>query len=303
MKMATELGSTRMAAGFGALNLGRPTGIRLPAEDPGIVPGSGWWKREYRPGASMTPALTAQLAIGQGDSEATPLQMAALAACIANGGKYYQPRIVKRVVDPFEGVVLSDIPKVKVDLTAQGLDRAEVELIREGMWKAANEAGGTARRASLENIEVAAKTGTAQTSDRGKKSHNAWTMAFAPFEEPSYAVAVVVQNGKSGGKVAGPLVRIILRGLFAAESGVELPLRRMGEVVGHFDPIEEIPLPDGDLLSLTIDEEGETGEEASEVQTPEAPVRIKPRAIPLPSITPDADTGTSTNSGGRRQNR
>lgn len=303
MKMATELGASRMADGFLSLNLGRTTGIKLPAEDPGIVPGSRWWKREYRPGGVMTPALTAQLAIGQGDSEASPLQMAALTACIANGGKYYQPRIVKRVVDPIEGVVVSDIPKVKVDLTAEGLSETEVEKIRFGMWRAANEPGGTARRASLEDIEVAAKTGTAQTTDRGKKSHNAWTVAFAPFKEPRYAVAVVVQNGKSGGKVAGPLVRMILRGLFAAESGLKLQLRRMGEVAGHFDPIEEIPLPDGDLLSLAIDEEGETGEEASEVQTPEAPVRVKPRAIPLPSITPDADSGTSTNSGGRPTGR
>ncbi len=299
MKMATELGATRMADGFRTLNLGRPTGIRLPAEDQGIVPGSSWWKRDYRPGHFMTPALVAQLAIGQGDSEATPLQMAGLVACIANGGKYYRPRIVKRVVDPVEGVVVSDIPELKVDLLTKGLSESELNRIRKGMWKAANELGGTARRASLKEIPVAAKTGTAQTTDFGKKSHNAWTVAFAPFEAPRFAVAVVVQNGKSGGKVAGPLVHMILRGLFAAENGLKLPLDRLGEAPGNFDPIEEITLPDGDLLSLTIDEEGETGEEASEAQSPEAPVKVKPRVIPLPSITPDADSGTSTNPDGR----
>ncbi|MFM1557832.1 MAG: penicillin-binding protein 2 [Roseibacillus sp.] len=299
MQLANELGAAKMAETFRILNLGRPTGIKLPAEDQGIVPGSAWWRREYRPGKPMTPARLAMLAIGQDDSEATPLQMAAMVASIANGGKYYRPRIIKRVVDPKKGVVVSDIPELKVDLLSKGMTRAQLEEIRNGMWRAANLSGGTARRAAPKDMEIGAKTGTAQTTDFGRKSHNAWTVAFAPYEQPKFAIAVVVQNGKSGGKVAGPLVHMILRGLFAAENGLRLPLNRMGEVRGNFDPIEEIPLPDGDLLALAIDEEGETGEEASEAQSPDAPVKVKPRAIPLPSITPDADSGTSTNSGGR----
>ena len=299
MQLANELGAAKMAETFRILNLGRPTGIKLPAEDQGIVPGSAWWRREYRPGEPMTPARLAMLAIGQDDSEATPLQMAAMVASIANGGKYYRPRIIKRVVDPKKGVVVSDIPELKVDLLSKGMTRAQLEEIRNGMWRAASLPGGTARRAAPKDMEIGAKTGTAQTTDFSRKSHNAWTVAFAPYEQPKFAIAVVVQNGKSGGKVAGPLVHMMLRGLFAAENGLRLPLNRMGEVRGNFDPIEEIPLPDGDLLALAIDEEGETGEEASEAQSPDAPVKVKPRAIPLPSITPDADSGTSTNSGGR----
>ena len=160
--------------------------------------------------------------------------------------------------------------------------------------------GGTARRASPGDVEIGAKTGTAQTTDFGKKSHNAWTVAFAPFAQPRYAIAVVVQNGKSGGKVGGPLVNLIFRGLFASEKGLKLPLRRMGEVGGNFEPIEEIELPEGDLLALAIDEEGETGEEAEEAQLPGGPVRVRPRTIPLPSITPDADSGTHPNRENRR---
>ncbi|MDE0596045.1 MAG: penicillin-binding transpeptidase domain-containing protein [Roseibacillus sp.] len=303
MQLANELGTQKMTDTFRMLNLGRPTGISLPAEDQGIVPGSAWWRRVYRPGQRMTPARLAMLAIGQDDSEATPLQMAAMVACIANGGEYYRPRIIKRVVDPKKGVVLSDIPELKVDLLTKGMNAAQLEEVRYGMWKAANKVGGTARRASLENIEVGAKTGTAQTTDFGRKSHNAWTVAFAPYEEPKYAVAVVVQNGKSGGKVAGPLVHLIFRGLFAADSGHPLPLNRMGEVPGNFDPIEETSPLEGDLLSLAIDEEGETGEEASDAQSSDAPVKVKPRTLLLPSITPDADTGTSTNPGSRPPNR
>jgi penicillin-binding protein 2 len=299
MQLSNEVGDARMADSFALLNLGLPTGIKLPAEDQGIIPGSAWWRRELHPGESMTPARMAMLAIGQDECEATPLQMAALVACIANGGKYYRPRLIKRVVDPKEGVLVSDIPELKVDLMAKGMDLDQFENIRLGMWKAANELGGTARRASPRDVEIGAKTGTAQTTDSGKKSHNAWTVAFGPFDHPRYAIAVVVQNGKSGGKVAGPLVRLIFRGLFAAEKGLRLPLRRMGEVAGNSEPIEEIALPEGDLLTLAIDEEGETGEEAAEAQLPGTPVRVRPRAIPLPSITPDADSGTSPN----RQNQ
>ena len=301
MQLSSELGNERMANAFDMLNLGRATGVKLPAEDRGIIPGSEWWQRELHPGESMTPARMAMLAIGQDESEATPLQLAALTACIANGGKYYRPRIIKMAVDPKEGILISDIPELRVDLVTEGMDSAQFADLRQGMWKAANELGGTARRASPEDVEIGAKTGTAQTTDFGEKSHNAWTVAFGPFEKPRYAVAVMVQNGKSGGKVCGPLVNLIFRGLFAAEKGLKLPLRRMGEVAGNFDPIEEITLPDGDLLALAIDEEGETGEEAEEAQLPGTAVRVRPRAIPLPSITPDADSGNSQNPETRRR--
>ena len=106
---------------------------------------------------------------------------------------------------------------------------------------------------------------------------------------------------KSGGKVAGPIVKLILRGLFGRDGGRELPVNPMAIYEGNFDPIEEIVLSEGDLVPLGIDEEGETGEEAAEAQTPGTPVRVRPRAIPLPSITPDADTGTSQ-PGTRRSN-
>ena len=163
------------------------------------------------------------------------------------------------------------------------------------MWRACNVVGGTARKAALQEVEVAGKTGTAQTTDMGIKTHNAWTVAFAPFDQPRYAVVVVVQGGKSGGSVAGPLVHLILRGLFAQEGGLKLPLNPMGTYAGNFDLIDRITLPDSDLLPLAIDETGETGEEAVEAEPSAAPaIKVRPKAIPLPSITPEADPDSST---------
>jgi penicillin-binding protein 2 len=115
----------------------------------------------------------------------------------------------------------------------------------------------------------------------GKKSHNAWTVAFAPYDEPRYAVAVVVQNGKSGGKVAGALVHLILRGLFAADEGMRLPLRPTDEFAGHLDPIPEIPLPEDALAALQIGDAGETGDEAAVAGADLRPT--VPRQIPPPT--------------------
>ena len=290
MAMANKLGRTAMVEGFDALGFGKKTGIMLPAEQPGILPGNLWWSREYRPGAVLTPSLVGQLAIGQGDSAATPLQMAAVVSCIANGGQYYQPRIVRQVTHPEEGLFIGDHPVLVTDLLEQGLRSEQLDVIRRGMWMAVNQPGGTARRAGLPTVAVAAKTGTAQTVDRGKPSYNAWTVGFAPFDSPRYAVAVVVQGGKSGGKVAGPLVKMILHGLFARDGGMELPLAPMGEFRGNFEEIEVIVPPEGDLLPLAIDEEGETGDEASEAEPDTPPVRVAPRVLPLPSLAPETDS-------------
>ncbi|MEI6178410.1 MAG: penicillin-binding transpeptidase domain-containing protein, partial [Verrucomicrobiota bacterium] len=94
MKLANTIGWKAMLTGFQMVGFGKPTGIELPDESPGILPGSRSW-RAANPSATMTPAITAMLAIGQADAMATPLQLCAMAACIANGGKYYKPRVVK----------------------------------------------------------------------------------------------------------------------------------------------------------------------------------------------------------------
>lgn len=295
-RMANSLGSDAMVRGFQLVGLGQRSGIRLPSEDPGILPGSESWRTEYRPGAVLTPALGALLSIGQGDASATPLQMTAMIAAVANGGRYYYPRIVRRVVHPEKGVLADDVPRLKVDLLKEGIDSEDLEKIRKGMWMAVNQPGGTCGRARLddEEIEVAGKTGTAQTVDMGKKSHNAWTVAFAPYDAPKYAVAVVVQNGKSGGKVAGVLVHLILRGLFAADEGMRMPLRPIDEFPGHLDPIPEIPLPEDALAALQIGDAGETGDEAAEA-APDLPPPAEPDeaspAPPTPTITPEIDAG------------
>ena len=228
-----------MVDGCQMVGIGKRTGIELPEEDPGILPGSRAW-RAANPGAVMTPALTAFLSIGQGDTLATPLQLCAMAACVANGGKYYQPRIVNKAVSEDGKILIADNPKLVVDLIEAGIKPNDFELIRKGMWMAVNEPGGTAGKVKMPDIEVAAKTGTAQTIDNGKKSNNSWVISFAPYRKPE------IRRLR-----AGPERRLRRRGLRPArqshlsralrpgQRASSLPLKAQTEVAGNTDRIEK----------------------------------------------------------------
>lgn len=289
-KLANQLGGQRMSTSFTMLGFGQETGIPLPNESSGVFPGSITWKRANR-GVALTPATLAQLSIGQGGTLTTPLQICAMTACIANGGRYYQPRIVKSAVLPNGTALVEDQPNLRLDLIKEGIKPADLETIRRGMWSAANEIGGTARRASIPNVEIAAKTGTAQTTDNGQPSHNAWTVAFAPYDEPRYAVAVMVQNGKSGGAVCGPLVHLILRGLLARDEGMKLPLAALKPVVGNRDPIEQTELPENIMAMIETGTGGETGDEVAGGTTvqPAVTLPVDETITPEPTITPEVD--------------
>jgi penicillin-binding protein 2 len=307
-KLANTIGWKAMVEGCQLVGVGKKTGIELPKEDAGILPGSRAW-RTANPSLQMTPALTAFLSIGQGDTLATPLQICAVTACIANGGKYYKPRIVKKAVGEDGELVIGDIPKLEVDLVQSGIKASDIELIRKGMWMSTNEPGGTSGKMKLPDISVASKSGTAQTTDNGKKSNNSWIMSFAPYENPKYAICVLVQNGGSGGGVCGPLGNLVLRGLFAQDKGVRLPLKRLEKVMGNTDRIEKsIEIPAEMIAAVEAGEpapapetlptitapiaelpEGETGEEAGEVASEIRPPARPTTVTPTPTITPEVD--------------
>ena len=290
-KLANTIGWKGMVEGCSMVGIGKKTGIELPGEKPGILPGSRAW-RAASPGAVMTPVLNAFVSIGQGDTMASPLQLCAMTACVANGGKYYQPRIVRKAVAEDGKTVIPDKPKLVVDLIEAGIKSDDLELIRKGMWMAVNQPGGTAGKVRMPDMEVAAKTGTAQTIDNGEKSHNSWVISFAPYENPKYAVCVLVQNGGSGGGVCGPLVHMIYSGLFAQEEGLKLPLRPQTEFAGNTDRIEAIELPEDVLAAIdatAMEDIVETSDEL--VVVPAENVSLPPDDLvaPVPTLTPEID--------------
>ena len=291
-KLANSIGWRDMVQGCGQVGLGKPTGVELPGEKPGILPGSDAWLNSH-PGATMSAALTAMLSIGQGDSMATPLQIAAMTASIANRGTYLQPRIVKSAISEEGKTLIADKPKAIRNLIQDGIKPDDLQLIRKGMWLAVN-SGGTAGKVRISEAEVAAKTGTAQTVENGKKSNNSWITSFAPFEEPRYVVCVLAQNAGSGGGVCGPLVNLIYKGLFGDEKDQRLPLRAQTEFVGNTDRIEHIDLPKNALAEIRNPangnepdlEEYETGDEAG-IPSNTSPNITNP---PTPTLTPEVDS-------------
>ena len=307
-KLAGVLKSEGMVEGCQMVGIGKRTGIELPKEDSGILPGSRSW-RAANPNTPITPALNAFISIGQGDTLCTPIQLCAVASTIGNGGKYYRPRIVKKAVSQDGQIVVGDIPRLEIDLTQSGVKPADLERIRKGMWMSVNQPGGTSGRVKHPTVEIAAKSGTAQTIDNGMPSNNSWIISFAPYENPKYAVCVLAQNAGSGGAVCGPIVNLIYRGLFARDNlGVRLPLKPQQQVPGNLNRFEAIEIPPeviaaveaGDteistdaigavgIIEASDDAEiGETGGEVGNV-LPSAP-QASTRESPTPTITPEVD--------------
>ncbi len=152
--------------------------------------------------------LRAYVGIGQGDVVATPLQMALVAATIANGGEVPRPHLVREILDAGGGIARRFEPEIVED--AMSPDVADV--VTQMMVAAV--ADGTGGAAAIPGIQVAGKTGTAQTV-RGENPHT-WFITFAPADDPQLAVAVIVENGgafgseATGGAVAAPIARQIL---------------------------------------------------------------------------------------------
>jgi penicillin-binding protein 2 len=178
----------------------RPLGIDLPNEKAGIVASKNLYDRYYGVGR-WNPLSIISLAIGQGEIGVTTLQLANMAAIIANKGFYYIPHIVKSVGDNEQ--IASDY----YEKHYCGVDAQYFEHTIEGMHLATTGMGGTAWRARIQDIDVCGKTGTAQNPHG--KNHSVF-VCFAPKQDPKIAVAVLVENSGAGGSYAAPIASLVL---------------------------------------------------------------------------------------------
>ncbi len=286
------------------MGLGSKTGIRITNEKPGNVPSPEWLRQQ---GRSWNTSWTALTSIGQGVTEATPLQMACTTAWTANGGKIYQPRIIKAVIDQNGNKVLDEKPVLKYDLTKEGLTAEQVETVKRGMWRVVNEQGGTAGRALSTVTVISGKTGTAQTGVVAEPT-NAWFIGFAPYDKPEIAVCVFVQNGKSGGGAASPIARNIIENYMAIQAGKStLELTQVPEAVGDRTFIEmtefdeeaaelaalfsEDPEAEADALAAdSIESEGAMAVDVSEFVTDIKPKKPQDSSYAEPTIQEEADS-------------
>jgi penicillin-binding protein 2 len=191
---------------------GKPTEIDLIDEKPGLVPDRDYLDQQF--GKDRWPkGMILNLAIGQGDLLVTPLQMTRLAMIIANEGLYYPFHLINYLEDPIDGTkkwAVTDSARVPE------ISKETFRLIKQGMFRVCQGEQGTGRAASYRDITVAGKTGTAQ-NPHGED--HAWFIGYAPADNPRIAFCVLIENGGSGGKVAAPIAREIIKNYFYRAKG------------------------------------------------------------------------------------
>ena len=215
-QLGLTLGISGISEALTTFGFGKQTGIDLASEPDGLIPTALWKQRRH--GTPWYPGDTLNASIGQGYILSTPLQLAAATAALANRGRLVRPHLLRGVEDPETG----EIQRPAEQVTEVGLgDASQYERVIEGMMAVMHGSQGTARRAGQQlSYRIAAKTGTSQLvslpqdGEAAKdiperlKDH-ALFIAFAPAERPRIALALVIENGGSGGKIAAPMARRI----------------------------------------------------------------------------------------------
>jgi len=227
-EIAKRVGVNRIAEMAERFGLGRRIGIDIGGERPGLIPTKEWKLATI--GEPWQGGETLNIGIGQGFVLTTPLQLAAMTAQIANGGKRLKPRLIHQPeAENGRGAAAAEDGTAEVVENASlGLSKAALDLVTEGMHRVSNSPRGTAFRSRIKDpgMEMAGKTGTAQVrriskAERDtrvrKNEEKPWEerdhalfVGFAPVHAPRYAVAVVVEHGGGGSKAAAPIARDIL---------------------------------------------------------------------------------------------
>src|SRR5205809_7251820 len=272
------------------LGIGEESGLRLTGEQTGNLPGPEWMQIHH-PQERWSKAQTANVSIGQGYTLVSPLQLAMAYVAIANSGICYYHRLVDKVLKQDGSPVLdgqgnpaAPPPRVRSDLR-QEISPDQIELVRKGLWKVVNEDGGTGGRARLKDWVVAGKTGTAQATVRGHKDTTAWFACFAPFENPKYVVAVMVQGGEHGGSVAGPIAdRILERSLALDEGKFDMPVAWL-QPAHHANPLQLIK-------SVTFHDKGGNlgGEDEEGADQSQSATAQMASSDASPDVEPEADS-------------
>jgi len=218
--LASQLGVDRIAAFAGQFGIGSLTGIDISGEKPGLLPTPEWKKQAFKRPQDQVwfPGETVNFGVGQGYLLVTPLQLAHMAATLAERGRSFQPHLVMGVRDA-SGRIVRNAPTPAPGAT--GISDDAWALVLKGMIGATTY--GTAAAISKDaRYTIAGKTGTAQVFSVAQNAKynaktvaerlrdHAWFIAFAPAEAPRIAVCVLVENGGFGASAAAPIARRVL---------------------------------------------------------------------------------------------
>ncbi|HUQ27955.1 MAG TPA: penicillin-binding protein 2 [Usitatibacter sp.] len=212
--LATELGIDSIHRYLTQFGFGAPTGIDIEGETPGLAPSQEWKQRRFK--QKWYAGDTVSIGIGQGYLLATPLQLAAATATLANNGRVVHPRLLKAVQNAQTNET-REIETRQGDLVA--IKPEHLALIKSAMVDVTRPGGTAVRAGQGAAYTIAAKTGTAQVigikqgesynEKRIKEEHrdHALFIAFAPADDPKLALAILVENGGHGGSTAAPIAR------------------------------------------------------------------------------------------------
>ena len=210
------LGADKIAHYAALFGLGKPTGLGLPHEMPGLIPSPAWKIRTY--GDSWKDGETLNFAIGQGYLVATPIQLAMMTAAVANHGKLLKPSIVRRIKSREEGIIFDHETVVRWTIPVES---NVLDMVRSAMTAVVSTRRGTGRRALIPGITIAAKTGTSQViRDKQlmieseqipyhERTH-AIFVAYVDDKPKKIALVVIVEHGGAGGISAAPIARKII---------------------------------------------------------------------------------------------
>ncbi len=212
-QVGIQMGSGPILDWAAKLGFGAKCGIPLKGEAEGRVPTDEYMKATH--GRKILHGDIANLSIGQGDLLATPLQMAQAMAIVANGGTFYQARLVEQVQTVGNEIVAAYSVRAKKTVAASA---TAMEQVHTAMVDAVNAPAGTAHQASLDKVSVAGKTGTAQWGPKERERTAAWFAGYVPAEHPQYAFAALYEGDVGstvhGGSAAAPMIGRILRQVY-----------------------------------------------------------------------------------------
>ena len=231
-QVALGVGIDRIAAMATVMGLGTDLGVDLPDAETGLVPTLDWARQH---GIHWVEGSTVVQGIGQGYTQLTPLALATMIARVATGSAV-GPHITRRIAGTLQiGSTPGDWPVLDVD-------PAHLAIVRQGLFEVVNTPAGTAYadRLTLPDVQMAGKTGTAQVHDNTAREKrqgfndltmawaqrpNALFVAFAPYDNPRYAVAVVIEHGNYGGVAAAPIANALMtHALTHDPAGRDVPL-------------------------------------------------------------------------------
>jgi penicillin-binding protein 2 len=214
IQIGSDAGADRIVALAEKFHLGENFDLPTRQETSGNMPS------EDRIREGWSAGDTANLCIGQGEVSVTPLQMAVVYSAIANGGTVFWPRLVSRIEpqDPMSHDVATNLPSALV-CDHIGVSGRSLRILHNAMLAETEDVEGTGKAAVVPGLRICGKTGTAQVEDEHNRvvDHTTWFASFAPYENPKYAVVVMVESGISGGDSCAPIAHDIYETILEKE--------------------------------------------------------------------------------------